>query len=1124
MVKTRKQRKKPSIQNSDTVDMNLSRDTNEKENDVQNQNNLPEDYIKENNTSPGDDHLLKIIQEVGLSEYVANERVKKDNVNMILNSELFNDTICEMYKFIGRKFEMLNRRIHLMSRNTISSEKVVQHEGSSEFIQNKNKDNIVLLDFLGFFNQGYSKNIELISVIQPQIMISISLKDLLDKDDSSYSHELASKQTRRESKANGETSYAFKMTIISNIQDITLSSINKIIRNFLCERFVSATTREHINSLLDKQRMTTQCICIYESTDTSGYLHCKNQIVGCVLFACEQNVGCLLDYLNVKNQYRNKSIGSYLMHAMHVYCKRCIINWNKKIYLCSNESNFNYYSDIGFSFVSFDSLKKREKGNSNIRERFEMDTWYDSTKTDELQEMRIMTNGCCCPPKYRNRLPFLMYPIMDDVFQNDKAILPKMRHKDNMLEVSSKVQATLKPKLDRYLNGIVDKYHYKELSPNYKNLWLGTNQVNKYVSHIYNQYEYWFDFGLYYETLFDYWQSTSQHKTDFPKSKSVLIPKAMKQLLIGIVPSATSMKEDNEDLYPVWIQLKCKLCGKKCWVYKPKEVSFQNYLNQVIFTKWMAHVYSFDTDKESQWDIRNDKWNICTKRHGEYFHESKKLHHKDMNTLTFSERVKLYKQHMYICRELCQHVFVFQLEKINGLFVNAILLYHMYSIHTSLAAKQNFQHRQRELLKDIGGNFSKPPPKKKVKITETLSQKEERQQKEREWNSKSFKMDLQFQLTMTAIEYVNPSIRNSNTLLPLSKQYIKYYSSDAYLKSPKTQKESDFEVEFKHYIAYTSNNKKKIISGNYFIATKENGKFDHRVISKKTVDRCKSNPNSIIELSKQDKELITKHVKNVQDTNCITHISRRPNTKIMEIEYVKYNDIVSESRYMFQGTDASGKQHLLSFDWVETSFGKTSYFQNIMNLKENETYNLPVGSRSKSSSKWPLRNQKKGPRIFFQQKTNEFESCLFYSVASVFAYKGDIYSSQKVLSVYKKLCVRENFNPQINDIIDIFRNRHKQYGEQRMKWNIKKMKHFVQNDIIDTEDATIYLLILVNNHAICCTEKYIFDPSLENALPRNKRCFKISAETEHYEDDRTCIRACYSIFSNKTTAKESENN
>ena len=123
------------------------------------------------------------------------------------------------------------------------------------------------------------------------------------------------------------------------------------------------------------------------------------------------------------------------------------------------------------------------------------------------------------------------------------------------------------------------------------------------------------------------------------------------------------------------------------------------------------------------------------------------------------------------------------------------------------------------------------------------------------------------------------------------------------------------------------------------------------------------------------------------------------------------------------------------------------------------------------------------------------------------------------MSVYNKLCEKKNFNPQILNIIEIFFIKYRQKGEVRIKWNIKKMKNFLQNDIISKEDPNIYIVILVNNHAICCTDKYKFDPSFEYALPRTKICFKISAETDRYEDDRKCIRACYCLFRNPTKNK-----
>ena len=81
------------------------------------------------------------------------------------------------------------------------------------------------------------------------------------------------------------------------------------------------------------------------------------------------------------------------------------------------------------------------------------------------------------------------------------------------------------------------------------------------------------------------------------------------------------------------------------------------------------------------------------------------------------------------------------------------------------------------------------------------------------------------------------------------------------------------------------------------------------------------------------------------------------------------------------------------------------------------------------------------------------------------------------MSVYNKLSEKKNFNPQINNIIDIFYNKHTQKGELRMKRNNKKIKNFLQNDIILNEDANIYIVILVNNHAIRCTDNYIFDTS-----------------------------------------------
>ena len=43
------------------------------------------------------------------------------------------------------------------------------------------------------------------------------------------------------------------------------------------------------------------------------------------------------------------------------------------------------------------------------------------------------------------------------------------------------------------------------------------------------------------------------------------------------------------------------------------------FMMKLCMSIWMPHVLGFDMDITNEWYSKNDTWNVCDKRDGEYF-------------------------------------------------------------------------------------------------------------------------------------------------------------------------------------------------------------------------------------------------------------------------------------------------------------------------------------------------------------------------------------------------------------------------------------------------------------------------------------------------------------------------
>ena len=231
-----------------------------------------------------------------------------------------------------------------------------------------------------------------------------------------------------------------------------------------------------------------------------------------------------------------------------------------------------------------------------------------------------------------------------------------------------------------------------------------------------------------------------------------------------------------------------------------------------------------------------------------------------------------------------------------------------------------------------------------------------------------------------------------------------------------------------------------------------------------------------------------------------------------ETEVTMYEGKRYESPIRFSGLDSRNVRHLLSDDWLTINFKERvpAFFEKLMNLNAvNRTVYVPAGNRNAFVKKLPFKKQELGPNLAFPQTRSD--SCLFCSVASAFYSLGEYLVTHKIMSEFNKLSSKEHFVPSHLHIIDILRNKYREKGEQKLKFNVLKGKYDDANGLIKDTSQMVILVVLSNRHAVALAEKYIFDPEFKVALPRTIAALRFCAELEQGEPTRAAIRNIYTF-------------
>ena len=85
-------------------------------------------------------------------------------------------------------------------------------------------------------------------------------------------------------------------------------------------------------------------------------------------------------------------------------------------------------------------------------------------------------------------------------------------------------------------------------------------------------------------------------------------------------PASMGVEGSFRHQSPCWFCIECDQCHKRCYVKKDNsQESYTMFMMKLCMSIWMPHVLGFDMDKSNEWYSKNDTWNICEKRDGEYF-------------------------------------------------------------------------------------------------------------------------------------------------------------------------------------------------------------------------------------------------------------------------------------------------------------------------------------------------------------------------------------------------------------------------------------------------------------------------------------------------------------------------
>ena len=151
-----------------------------------------------------------------------------------------------------------------------------------------------------------------------------------------------------------------------------------------------------------------------------------------------------------------------------------------------------------------------------------------------------------------------------------------------------------------------------------------------------------------------------------------------------------------------------------------------------------------------------------------------------------------------------------------------------------------------------------------------------------------------------------------------------------------------------------------------------------------------------------------------------------------------------------------------------------------------------------------------GPTIKHQQENNS--SCLASSLASSLSFVREEEIARRLLRYYNEIV--QNKLPisfEMKHVLQVMLENHgRKKFEKKWKGKGEKVKKPNTMEILlSCEANSIYHCVLINHHAVALVDKWIFDPLLHKAMPRDEKHLRFSSQRENYESSDEIITQCY---------------
>ena len=600
---------------------------------------------------------------------------------------------------------------------------------------------------------------------------------------------------------------------------------------------------------------------------------------------------------------------------------------------------------------------------------------------------------------------------------------------------------------------------------------------------------------------------------------------------------------DNSDLDTIglWVLVQCAACKKKCYCRKLDNENFVLFMTKIVYSIWYVHIFGYKNKTSEEWYNCNADWNHCPKRVGKYLHTMKEsLRHDYKHLITDESRQK----RLFIWRKYVESFFEqmgrFMTTIYDGMVIFGIACEQEFN-NQCPSSKLRPRRNKRDTTSDYNAAYTDNVPRY-VEMTERDKKLQRARQRSKNKQERDMKLerhtaeemwqttredDTKLQLQFEFLQYVDCS--DTTNLLEESKDYLK--SREALKDQKYRDHHGDLHTK-EHFIMFTKDKKSAyVIDDFWFKIYDENMNFLSDRITPSTVKKCKQHPNTIFNLSAEDKKRIKKHVdfimnkcqihrikrvrtnpKKDDDYETVTFYEERINKRNKnESTIVKHT---SSSRYDFVGFDAQGRSHRLSRDWLELNFKGgpfNSFYRNTVALKPGQNITVPDGSSNLNESDFTIEEKERGHASKYIQKKDE-PSCLFVSISSALDYVGDVVGAKKIMDVYVQIFAHQHKGyPSMKDVLQITNeNKYHQKGEKRFKYMIQKVKKpSVEIILNDRKCDCIYHCTLANNHAICLHGEWIFDPILPFSYRRTLSNFRKAAEALACEETSSLMRLCY---------------